>query len=64
MAIRIIVREDDAAMAANVGGDVHTQFRTFDIEHAELERLLRGQESAYVERRVVGVELLPPKAST
>lgn len=39
--IRLVVRIDDAAMAANVGGAVHTTYRTFDIEHDEIERLLR-----------------------
>lgn len=38
--IRLIVRIDDATMAANVGGAVHTTYRTFDIEHPEIEKLL------------------------
>jgi len=40
--IRLIVRIDDATMAANVGGAVHTTYRTFEIEHPQIERLLRA----------------------
>lgn len=59
MTIRVIVRTDDAGMAANIGGDVHTTFRTFDIEAAELEAFLTSNRgNAYTERHVIGVELL------
>lgn len=37
--IRLVVRIDDAAMAAHVGGSPQTTYRTFDIEHAEIEAL-------------------------
>ena len=40
--IRLIVRLDDATMAAHVGGAVQTTYRTFDIDHPEIEVLLRS----------------------
>lgn len=40
--IRLIVRIDDATMAANVGGSVHTTYRTFEIDHPEIESMLRA----------------------
>lgn len=61
--LRIVVRTDDAAMAANVGGAVKTEYRTFEIEAPELEAFLReptGKNWSYVERQAIGIEL-PPK---
>jgi hypothetical protein len=59
MAIRVIVRTDDAGQAANCdGGKVATTFKTFDIENLVLEAYLR-EESSYSQRQVIGVELLP-----
>jgi hypothetical protein len=40
MSVRLIVRRDNAGMAVNVGGAVLTEYRTYDIEHPELERYL------------------------
>jgi len=60
--LRLIVRIDDAAMAAHVGGLPHTTFRTFDIEHAEIEALLResGKKPAqFTYATVVGAEIVP-----
>lgn len=56
--LRIVVRTDDAGMAANVGGSVLTTIKTFDIEHPEIERLLRQEGRQYVHSQVVGIELL------
>lgn len=57
--IRIIVRADDAALAANVGGSVKTTFKTFDLEFKELEVFLReGDKNPYGHRYVVGVEVV------
>jgi hypothetical protein len=64
MTLRLIVRTDDAAMAANVGGSVHTEYDTFEIEAPEVERFLRtgkgSPEWTYAHRQIVGVELIPP----
>lgn len=60
--IRIIVRNDDAGMAANVGGPVHSTFKSFDVSLPELEVHLREptrEKWTYTERRVIGIELLP-----
>lgn len=57
--IRIIVHVADAGMAANVGGPVTETFRTFDIEHAELEKLLTPSEVfRYREAFVSGCEVV------
>lgn len=57
--IRFIVQTDDASMAANVGGNVHTSHRTFDVDLPELEAFLRETGNPYRERRLIGCELLP-----
>ena len=60
--IRLVVRIDDAAMAAHVGGSPQTTYRTFDIEHAEIEALLRGggsnDRSDFSYRTLVGAEII------
>lgn len=60
--IRLIVRIDDAAMAAHVGGSPQTTYRTFDIEHAEIEALLRGggsnDRNNFSYRTLVGAEII------
>lgn len=55
--IRVIVQTDDAGMAANVGGNVLTTTKTFDITADELEKFLREQLGQYAHRQVIGVEL-------
>lgn len=55
--IRIIVRQDNAEMAANVGGSVFTSLKTFDYDLPELERWL-ADESKFSHAQVIGVELL------
>lgn len=60
--IRIIVRRDQAHMAANVGGAVLTSFTTIDVEIPELETMLRSagwNDDALEHAQVVGVEVLP-----
>ncbi|RWK39280.1 hypothetical protein [Mesorhizobium sp.] len=59
--IRLIIRTDDASMAANVGGSVLTQYRTFDVELPEVESLLRAggsDGSGFSHRQLVGCEIL------
>ena len=58
--IRILVRVDDAGMAANVGGSVETKHKTFDVELPEFEKYLRESSGTYSHANVVGVELLQP----
>jgi len=62
--IRLIVRVDDASMAAHVGGSPQTTYRTFDVEHPEIESLLResGQKpNSFVMNTLVGAEIIPTK---
>jgi len=62
MTLRIIIRTDDAGMAANVGGAVHTSLRSFETEWAELEAFLRepaAKKWTYTQRQTVGIELVP-----
>lgn len=65
MTLRIIARIDDANMAANVGGSVFTQYRTFEIEAPEVEEfLLRTPDNGYQHRQIIGVEIVkqePPQ---
>lgn len=57
--IRIIVQTDDAGMAANVGGHVHTTYKTFDVDLPEIEAFLREpKEAGYVHRHFVGAEIV------
>ncbi len=63
--IRLIVRIDDATMAAHVGGSVQTTFRTFDIEHPEIKRLLQAsgkKPDQYCYATLVGAELIKEPA--
>lgn len=55
--IRVTVQTDDAAMAANVGGSVHSSYRSFDIDAPELEAFLQEKIGTYAHRQVVGWEL-------
>ena len=68
--IRLIIRDTDYVAAANVGGDVETLFKTFDVElPAEVEaylreftderdRLLAEKKNIWWNREVIGVEVL------
>lgn len=60
--LRLIVRIDDAAMAAHVGGYPQTTYRTFDISHPVIEALLRGggsnSQNEFSYRTLVGAELI------
>ncbi len=55
--IRIIVRTDEAGMAANVGGAVNTSFKTFEIAHIDLESFLAEDVGTYGQRQIVGCEI-------
>lgn len=54
--IRLVVRTDDAGMAANVGGNVDTSYKTFDVDLPEVEAFLRDK-GKYMHIRLVGCEL-------
>jgi hypothetical protein len=60
--VRIVVRTDDGAMAANCGGAVETTYKTFDVAlPREVEAFLREikeKKWSYMQRQVVGVEVL------
>lgn len=61
--LKLITVENDASMAANVGGDVHRTTRTWEMSQAqELEVWLREPIKkgwSYTERQVIGVEVYP-----
>jgi hypothetical protein len=54
--IRIIIRTDDASMAANVGGSVNSTFRTFDIHCPSVEAFLSEKLPSLAHRQVLGIE--------
>lgn len=62
--IRIIVKDDDAGMAANIGGTVLSYVKSFEVELPELEKFLREYWDAspsaksYWHRQVIGIELV------
>jgi hypothetical protein len=56
--IRVVVETCDAGMAANVGGSVHREIRTFDIEATALEAFLREPGHSLQHRQVIGVEII------
>jgi hypothetical protein len=60
--IRVIVATADACMAANVGGPVHVDYRSFEIDAPELEAFLAEQEQwkkdGLCQRSIVGVEAM------
>jgi hypothetical protein len=61
--IRLIVNIADAGLAANVGGPVQQRFKTFDIEHAELEKLLTPDpRNSYRETYLSGCEIIASEA--
>ena len=61
--VRLIVCVSDAGRAAHVGGPVDVTYRTFDIEHSELEMLLRrGRKLSgldYTDAHISGAEIIP-----
>jgi hypothetical protein len=61
--VRIIVHIANASMAANVGGPVQQTFKTFDIDHPELEKLLTAPDgtNSYCEAFVSGAEVVGNK---
>lgn len=58
--IRVIIQSADAGMAANVGGSVHTSYRTIDLECPALEEFLASDMGTYAHRQVIGVEVVKP----
>lgn len=60
--IRIVVQVADATMAVNVGGPVQTRCKTFDVEMPDLERFMLDRDNAYLEKHIVGVEVIGTSA--
>jgi len=58
MTLRVIVQSISAEAAANVGGQVWSEMKTFDIEAPKLEMFLRAHIPALAHREVVGIEVL------
>lgn len=59
--LRLIIRTDDAHMAANAGGAVLTTYQTFDVDLPDVERALRDggrNEGSFRHRQLVGCELI------
>lgn len=56
--IRIIAQRDDAGMAASVGGNVLTSFKTFDVEVPEIEAWLCYEPNGYSHAQVIGIEVI------
>ena len=58
--IRIVVMAADCGAAANVGGPVHTEYLTFDIEHPALEAALKPSPSrTYYQASICGGSVIP-----
>ena len=56
--LRLIVRADDAGMAANVGGAVLTTYQTFDVDLPDVEKALRTKGLSHAQ--LVGCEIIEP----
>lgn len=61
MMLRVVVRTDNAGMAAHVGGAPITTWRSFDIEAPMLEAFLREELGDFAHRQAAGVELMHPE---
>ncbi len=62
MTIRLIVQHTDTSNMSPYGGTHITDYRSFEIEHPELEKLLRERNNQHEQHQVVGAELLGAKA--
>ncbi len=63
--IRVICRDVNIGAAANVGGPVDIEHRTFDVELTAIETWLKEpsvMNDHYRTREVIGFELLPDTA--
>lgn len=57
--LRITVRTDDAEMAFNVGGAVHTGYRSFDIELPNhIAEFVTKPAKGFVQRQIVSTEIV------
>jgi hypothetical protein len=56
--VRIVCLEADAGFAANMGGPVKQEVKTFDVNLPLVEEWLRKSEP-FCQRSFVGIELLP-----
>lgn len=63
--IRITVTTDDSSMAANVGGNVLTTHKSFDVRAPELEAFMREAMGDYQQRQFTAWELITePKGAS
>lgn len=57
--LRIVIQTTDCAAAANVGGPVCLETKTFDVCLPEVEQYLKAHQTTnYSNRQVIGVEIL------
>jgi hypothetical protein len=65
--VRILVKTDNAGMAANCGGSVLSTFESFDVDNPALEAALRitdiTEKMGYTHAQVIGAELLPASSA-
>lgn len=61
--IRLVMRQDDMGHAANAGGPIVTEYKTFDVDIPQLELWLRENGGIYMQRQLAGIELLPSHVS-
>lgn len=61
--IRITVRTDDAGMAANVGGSVFSEYRSFEVAAPELEQFLVAELSIYAHRQIISHEIIAQQSA-
>lgn len=56
--IRLIARSADRGAAANVGGPVDTEYKTFDVDLPEVEAWLLKNSGKYLWSEIVGAEII------
>ena len=60
--LRIVIQTSDCSAAANVGGPVYTDTKTFTVCLPEVEEYLRAHPTTtFSHRQVIGVEILGGK---
>ncbi len=57
--IRIVCQSSDPGMAINIGGPIHLDMKTFDVDLPEVEAWFAGKIGTYESRDFIGIEILP-----